>query len=202
MACIDRADYRMALAAALDWRHVWPLRPLRTKQAGATMDAPYQVVYDVALQDACIWPNLLVWVGLGALMVLALIALNKVSEAPAASSYIERNKLQTFVILFAALLFVVIGYALNNQARRVLADAERSGAATSVDGVVTNFVPWPNAPHKMERFCVADSCFEYSDFVSTGGFNQTSAKGGPIRDGLHVRLLHVGGLIVRLEVQP
>jgi hypothetical protein len=161
---------------------------------------PYQVVYDLASQDVSIWRDLVAWIGLGALIVTALVALYKASEAPAVSSYVEYSKLKAFVIFFAGALLAVITYALNNRNRHVLADAERSGAATSVEGVVINFVP--GEPHKRERFCVEDSCFEYSEYIPTGGFNQTSANGGPIRPGLHVRLLHVGGAIVRLEVRP
>ena len=52
----------------------------------------------------------------------------------------------------------------------------------------------------MERFCVSGTCFEYSDYVVTGGFNNTSSHGGPIRAGLPVRVSHVGDRIVKLEI--
>jgi len=52
----------------------------------------------------------------------------------------------------------------------------------------------------MERFCVSGVCFAYSDFVITSGFNNTSSHGGPIREGLPVRVTYVGDMIVKLEV--
>jgi hypothetical protein len=52
----------------------------------------------------------------------------------------------------------------------------------------------------MESFCVSGVCFRYSDYVVTAGFNQTSSHGGPIRDGLPVRVTYIGNTIVKLEV--
>lgn len=70
----------------------------------------------------------------------------------------------------------------------------------TIEGVVEEFTPMPAAGHAMERFCVQGRCFEYSDFVITGGFNKTSSHGGPIRLGLRVRLAVLNDTILRLEV--
>jgi hypothetical protein len=77
-----------------------------------------------------------------------------------------------------------------------LSNAERGGTAKVVEGTVRNFTVLP----KSERFCVAAKCFEYSDYVITGGFNNTSSHGGPIREGLPVRVTYVGATISKLEV--
>jgi hypothetical protein len=77
--------------------------------------------------------------------------------------------------------------------------ADGSGV-TVVEGLVTQFEPMPAAGHAMERFCVRDACFEYSDYVITAGFNNTSSHGGPIREDLPVRVTFVGNTIVKLEV--
>lgn len=58
----------------------------------------------------------------------------------------------------------------------------------------------PATGHAMEKFCVADACFEYSEYVISGGFNNTSSHGWPIREGLRVRATYVGNSIVKLEV--
>ena len=79
--------------------------------------------------------------------------------------------------------------------------------AKVVSGVVTDFVPMPSGGHAYEHFCVHHVCFDYSDFVHTGGFNNTSSHGGPIRAGMDVRISYVersiepGNVIVRMEVQ-
>jgi hypothetical protein len=76
-----------------------------------------------------------------------------------------------------------------------------------VTGNVSGFIPMPYGGHALERFCVQDACFEYSDYVNTGGFNHTSSHGGPIKDGLPVRVTYLkypnfpGNLIVKLELK-
>jgi hypothetical protein len=75
-----------------------------------------------------------------------------------------------------------------------------------VEGPVEAFVPMPVSGHAMEKFCVQSECFEYSDYVLTEGFNNTSSHGGPIKPGLPVRIAYVDrgtwprNLIVKLEV--
>jgi len=70
-----------------------------------------------------------------------------------------------------------------------------------VQGVVHDFRPMPYAGHGMERFCVEDTCFEYSDYLVTTGFNTTASHGGPIHDGLTVRVSYIGNTIIRLEIK-
>jgi hypothetical protein len=86
------------------------------------------------------------------------------------------------------------------QQRAFLVSALRDGRATVVEGRVYDFDPMPFSGHKMECFKVQDRCFCYSDFVVTQGFNQTRSHGGPIYEGLQVRVHHVGSAIARLEV--
>jgi len=77
----------------------------------------------------------------------------------------------------------------------------QTGRVNVVEGIVTNFDPMPYGGHKNESFCVARTCFHYSDFDFTGGgFNNTSSHGGPIRPGLPVRVTYVDGTIVRLQI--
>lgn len=78
--------------------------------------------------------------------------------------------------------------------------ARDNGQVQVVEGPVKNFIPMPASGHAMEKFCVRDRCFEYSDFVITAGFNNTASHGGPIREGLPVRVTYVGSAIVKLEV--
>jgi hypothetical protein len=65
---------------------------------------------------------------------------------------------------------------------------------------VTGFMPMPVTGHAMEHFCVSGACFSYSDYVVTAGFNRTSSRGGPIREGLPVRVTYLGNTILKLEV--
>ena len=76
-----------------------------------------------------------------------------------------------------------------------------------VEGAVEHFHPMPYTGHDLERFDVAGVHFEYSeyDLEETQGFNHTSSHGGPIHEGLYVRIHYVEWrgrpTIVRLEVR-
>jgi hypothetical protein len=71
----------------------------------------------------------------------------------------------------------------------------------------------PSGGHDTERFDVAGVHFEYSHWNVSQGFNQDVTAGGPIREGLYVRIHYVRddrpsfatGLsyrtIVRLEIR-
>lgn len=83
---------------------------------------------------------------------------------------------------------------------RSLTTALETGSYQTVEGVVTDFVPMDHSGHSYESFTVAGKTFEYSDYVVTAGFNHTQSQGGPIRDGLKVRIRHVDNVIIKLEV--
>ena len=71
-----------------------------------------------------------------------------------------------------------------------------------VEGRVENFRPAPAEGHRDETFTVNGVPFAYSDYSITGGFNQTQSHGGPIREGLSVRIHYLppSNLIVKVEV--
>jgi hypothetical protein len=82
--------------------------------------------------------------------------------------------------------------------------AEARGQLVVVAGPVENFHPMPVTGHDTERFTVSNVHFAYSDYVVTSGFNQTSSHGGPIHEGLQVRIWYTGSsdeaTIVKLEI--
>ena len=69
-----------------------------------------------------------------------------------------------------------------------------------VEGRVQHFHPMPWSGHDEESFDVNGVKFWYSDFITNGGFNNSASHGGPIREGLPVRICHNGDKIMRLEV--
>ena len=80
------------------------------------------------------------------------------------------------------------------------AKALHGGSHNVVEGPIKSFAPMPYAGHSEESFVVADRRFSYSDYLVTPGFHNTSSHGGPIEDGLYVRVTYIGNLIVRLEI--
>jgi hypothetical protein len=71
-----------------------------------------------------------------------------------------------------------------------------------VEGTVRHFAPRASIglPFSGETFEVGDHRYEYSDFFLHAAFNNTQMHGGPIREGLQVRIHDVDGQIARLEV--
>ena len=81
-----------------------------------------------------------------------------------------------------------------------LSAALREGRCEVVEGLVTQFQPMPASGKGKESFVVSGKRFEYSDFIVSPGFNHTTYRGGPMREGLSVRIHHAGDDIARLEV--
>jgi hypothetical protein len=67
--------------------------------------------------------------------------------------------------------------------------------------VVTHFRPMPVTGHGVESFVVGGKRFQYSDFAMRAGFDETRSHGGPVREGLHVRIHYFGDDIAKLEVE-
>jgi hypothetical protein len=155
----------------------------------------YTTVFDVTAAGYRYWT----WIVLGLLFVAIAVgvALHDLRRHP------ERTRLRrAFVWLlpaFPALWTLAVTAKTYSEHARLSSALER-GAVAYVEGTVENFVPMPATGHAMEHFEVAGQSFEYSDFVVTGGFNNTASRGGPIRAGLPVRIGHVDGTIVRLDV--
>lgn len=76
----------------------------------------------------------------------------------------------------------------------------RHGRCEVVEGVVEQFDPMPYEGHKDESFVVGGHRFHYSDYEVSAGFNQSASHGGPIREGLPVRIHYRGDEIAKLEV--
>lgn len=82
-----------------------------------------------------------------------------------------------------------------------LRSAIKEGRASVVEGYVTNFRPMPYQGHQDECFSVSEKTFCYSDYGVTAGFNNSTSHGGPIREGLQVRISYIEGTIIRLEIK-
>jgi hypothetical protein len=79
-------------------------------------------------------------------------------------------------------------------------EAYVQGQYSTVEGTVTNFHPMPYSGHQNETFSVNGMQFSYSDYVLVPCFNNTSSHGGPIHEGLRVRIAYSGNCILKLEV--
>jgi hypothetical protein len=117
------------------------------------------------------------------------------------ASPFARDAFCSFWIGFS-ILWTVTSFLSTYADYRDLRRKFEEGRFQVVEGVVSEFDPETNG-HKVERFCVRGTCFEYSTWIVQAGFNHSNAVGGPIRLGLPVRVSYVyGGRIVKLEVGP
>jgi len=99
---------------------------------------------------------------------------------------------------FIALIWVAIMFARTDTEYREAGVALREGRYHVVEGPVTDF----ESGLKRESFSVQGQRFSYSDGVMIPGFHQTARSGGPIHEGLRVRIAYAGDMILRLEVAP
>jgi len=95
-------------------------------------------------------------------------------------------------------------------ARRALLASFTNGTGQVAEGRVTDFVHQEreaDGRYAPESFKVQDIAFVYTHNIITGGFNKTALRGGPIREGLKVRVHFLpmapsGNVITRIEVLP
>jgi hypothetical protein len=137
---------------------------------------------------------------LGSLLVAVLIAAAERYVIPMPTS--NRRKapppggagllVGTFMLIFAA------GAGLAKIPALWLGPQLSQGHADVVEGTV--MVDFEAGGGRTECIAVAERRFCYSDSPSDTGFNRTRAFGGPMRDGLQVRIRSIGQTIVRLEV--
>jgi hypothetical protein len=76
----------------------------------------------------------------------------------------------------------------------------RTGNYSIVEGVIKQFHPMPYEGHDWERITVGGTEFMYADFDVPGGFNNTQSHGGPLHEGLNVRIAYHDGKILRLWI--
>jgi len=105
-----------------------------------------------------------------------------------------------FAFLGFATVWTVTAFGFTYVEYLRLTRALTSGAANVVEGRVESFDPMPYTGHKDVSFVVAGKRFRYSDFEATSAFNKSKSHGGPIDEGVQVRVWYVGNRIVRLAV--
>ncbi|GGI82568.1 hypothetical protein [Shewanella gelidii] len=108
---------------------------------------------------------------------------------------VRESFLFSYTLVGMAVLFLVLECSYYSDHHELLADY-KNGRFQVIEGRVTDF---QTDTHK-ESFFVAGAFFEYEQFLIAPFFHTVSAEGGPIKEGLKVRLSHVEGKIVKLEI--
>jgi hypothetical protein len=160
----------------------------------------YVVVFDAAARGYSSWPFAaagLPFIVIGIILVKYRDALSRrLTGRPAA----KIGVVFAYFYLGFSLLWTTIVFTATGRESRAVQKALRDGSAAVVEGRVEGFIPMPYGGHALEHFTVCGVPFSYSDYIVTEGFNRTSSHGGPMREGLWVRITYVGEIIARLEL--
>jgi hypothetical protein len=161
----------------------------------------YEVVYDLATVGFVAWKPLAIGMILIITGIVAYVWRAAFSKLlwPIRSQRVAGFGAAAF--LLAAIVWTSLITVHLQRHKAELLGAIANGSVRVTEGVVSDFSPMPASGHENERFCLRDTCFEYSDYEISGGFNNSSVMGGPIREGLSIRVWDVAGVIVRLEVK-
>jgi hypothetical protein len=157
----------------------------------------YRTVFDVATAGYKNWDfpvSGLLFIAIGAFLVK-----NRKNLPSWQGKSPRASNIFAFFFLGFAVVWTLIAFVSTYGEYSSLCKSVGSNAQV-VEGIVTNFKPMPATGHAMEKFCVSDACFEYSDYVIVSGFNNTASHGGPVREGLPVRVTYIGNSILKLEV--
>ncbi len=121
------------------------------------------------------------------------------------------------MLLGAAVISCVIAFLFTYRQYSTLAQAYEDQSYSELEGVITDFVPaklcvsgraitFVNGVRQVdgptvERFSLNGAEFAYSNYYFEGGFDKIVPCGGPLQEGMGVRLWHVEGIIIRLEIR-
>jgi len=152
---------------------------------------PYVTVFDISKQPFEWW-----WPAIGLVIFAVGIFLIK---------FVSRERLNAkiagWIMVVFGPIFTIVVYSSVNSMWSDWQRAYEGGYYSTVEGVVQDFKPMPYEGHQEECFRVQSQNFCYSDFIVQPGFRQSASHGGPIREGLPVRIAYRDGQILRLDIR-
>ena len=154
----------------------------------------YRTVFDAAQNGFAAWwvPAFsFIFVLLSAGIVMGLPGLRWGQRSPVSDR---------FALGFTVLL-TLLAFGVTFADYRGAVSKLRHGKYEIVNGPVTHFTKLPKwGWQKAETFVVDGHRFTYYGYIVSAGFHQMASQGGPIHDGLYVRVTYSGSQILRLEI--
>jgi hypothetical protein len=161
-------------------------------------DTSFVVIFDVSRQGYQTWREALIPL-IPALIGFGVLRWSRVSGP----TLIDKEpRLYHLVLRLSVMLGIFGTLAILAYTRREfeqLNNALKAGNYRITSGVVSGLVPELADGHPRESFDLSGRSFVYSSADVTSAFHQTVGTGGPVRDGLGVRIADVDGKILRLE---
>lgn len=108
------------------------------------------------------------------------------------------------LFMVMAVLWMVIAVAQWQMAHRDHVNALASGRYQVVQGTVEDFRPMPKDGSAEESFTISGQTFSYSDYDKLDPstcFHQTASGGGPVHEGMRLRIKYVDKCILQIEEQ-
>ena len=182
----------MVRARAISTLHRWPEHEFGSKALGLAMN--FELVFDADEAGYRQFPAIgLVFVALG----LGLVIYHRKYPSP---NWSVRSRVLPYLSTGIAVTWFSIAFVATLADYWLLRHALRSGQYEVVEGKVVDYVAMAVQPRSMDRFTVNGHRYEISYHNVSAGFNTTQSHGGPIREGLIVRIADVRGKIARLEI--
>jgi len=160
----------------------------------------YSIIFDMSSERMPVGP---LYLGVVAGLTLIVISLCLLKFVRRPSELVRMARFYSAGVGIGIFLIAAVLHQMKEN-RDGIIDAVAAGNFHVVEGLVENFHPMPPSGHDTERFTVQGENFAYSDYIVTGGFNNTSSHGGPMKNDLPVRITYfdgdVGRVIVKVEV--
>lgn len=154
---------------------------------------PYITVFDISQQSVDWW-----FPAAGFLfLVIGIVFVKFISKL---EGHRNAKLVGWFMIVFASFWTLIAAVSMYSSHTDFLG-AYKAAQYSVIEGTVEDFHPMPYSGHAEECFRVENERFCYSDYVIDPGFRQTASHGGPIREGLPVRITYYQGRILRLEIR-
>jgi hypothetical protein len=140
----------------------------------------YQVVYDAANASFPL-EDLVIFLFILAICVYWIIRRNHLPKGWREIGLL----LAGFGVIFSLCVGIILVSSKLSGYNKVQ-DTIRNGSASMVEGPVENFTV--SSGDNVNSFIVQDAHFRYSRYSETFGYHVTQAEGGPIKDGIIVRI--------------
>ncbi|BBB60161.1 hypothetical protein UNDKW_1888 [Undibacterium sp. KW1] len=164
------------------------------------------VVFDItqaSWQSNINWTPVAFYVVLGSIKLVSnMLRKQKVSTEHAFSRFYDKLNRALPFIIFALGLAVAATYARRAHADYAeLRSAYEKGQCEITDGTIEHFVPGKSTKYEsVESFEIGTENFAYPSPGNTAGYKTTTADGGQMKNGLHVRIHRCEGDIARIEI--
>jgi hypothetical protein len=166
-----------------------------------TSELIQSVLFDVSRQGYVAWREAGIPFGIAVVAAGVALATRVPSTMPDLRKLRQVHLMMRLVavVAFVAVL-IVLGSTWSDY--QYLRNAEARGAYRATAGMIRAFVPEGPEGRPHESFDVNGVHFNYSSNEVTSAYHRTLPEGGQLRNGMLVRILDVGGRIIRVETDP